>query len=167
MVSKVELSIVLPLKTYVTRSVSSALIPAIHADVDILPDRAPSIFVLDYGLVQLADEMGETKERYFIKSGIADVSDNKCRIMTSFAIPFNEITADLAKQKAEAAEKDDDKLFYEMIGDYLNGVRRRYLRTLNVFKDKELPTKDYREQMDDIRYQLDQLKKVFEQYEEE
>ena len=53
---EVNLSIILPSRIYLQEKVSSVIIPAVRADIDILPDRAPSVFALDFGLLQILNE---------------------------------------------------------------------------------------------------------------
>lgn len=159
MANQVELSIALPSHVYLEQKVDSVLLPAVRADVDILPDRAPSVFILDYGVVQILGRDGQPKARYFIKSGVADIANDQCRVMTSFILPFDDITPHLAKKKLEEVDDEDDKLFYEMVLDYQRGIRRRYLRTLNLFSDKSGLPRTYEETVEDVRTSLEELKK--------
>ena len=114
----------------------AVVLPAVRAPIEILPDRAPSVFVLDYGVVQVTGRGVDTKEKYFIYSGMADVAENHCKIMTQEVVAASEINVIAAKELAEKARDDNERLFYEMIVDHLRGVRRRYLRTLKVFARK-------------------------------
>lgn len=159
MVNQVELTIALPSQIYLEQKADSVLLPAVRADVNILPERAPSVFVLDYGVLQILGRDGQPKARYFIKSGMADIANDKCRVMTSFILPYEEMTPHLAKKKLEEVDNEDDKLFYEMILDYQRGIRRRYLRTLNLFSDKSGQQKTYDEVLEDVRAGLEALRK--------
>ncbi len=159
MVNQVELTIALPSQIYLEQKADSVLLPAVRADVNILPERAPSVFVLDYGVLQILGRDGQPKARYFIKSGMADIANDKCRVMTSFILPYEEMTPHLAKKKLEEVDNEDDKLFYEMILDYQRGIRRRYLRTLNLFSDKSGQQKTYDEVVEDVRAGLEALRK--------
>ena len=159
MVNQVELTIALPSQIYLEQKADSVLLPAVRADVNILPERAPSVFVLDYGVLQILGRDGQPKARYFIKSGMADIANDKCRVMTSFILPYEEMTPHLAKKKLEEVDNEDDRLFYEMILDYQRGIRRRYLRTLNLFSDKSGQQKTYDEVLEDVRAGLEALRK--------
>ena len=159
MVNQVELTIALPSQIYLEQKADSVLLPAVRADVNILPERAPSVFVLDYGVLQIFGRDGQPKARYFIKSGMADIANDKCRVMTSFILPYEEMTPHLAKKKLEEVNNEDDRLFYEMILDYQRGIRRRYLRTLNLFSDKSGQQKTYDEVVEDVRAGLEALRK--------
>ena len=135
MAKDVNLTIVLPAKIFLQEKVGSVIVPAVRADVDILPNRAPSVFALDFGLLQLLNENGSVKSKYFIQSGMAEVVDNECKVMTQGIISAD-ITAHEAKKRLDMAENEQMKIFYQMILDYQRGVRRRYLRTLQLYSKK-------------------------------
>ena len=159
MANQVKLSIILPAQTYLEEEVSSVIIPAVRSDIDILPERAPSVFVLDYGLVQVLGSGGQVKARYFIQSGMADVAENRCKVMTTGLVPFDDITPHDAKLKLDSAPNENERLFYQMILDHLRGIRRRYLRTLNVFNDKSARSQTHEERMQTIRDEIAKLRK--------
>ena len=133
---EINLSIILPARTYLEEKVASVILPAIRADVDVLPDRAPSVFALDFGLVKLFNENGTVKNSYFIQPGMAEIADNDCRIMTQGVIPEAEMRVADAKKKLAEAESEQMKLFYQMVIDYQRGARRRYLRTVQLYNKK-------------------------------
>ncbi len=134
--SDIKLTIELPTGIFLEKQVPGVVLPAVRAPIEILPDRAPSVFVLDYGVVQVTGRGTDTKEKYFIYSGAADVAENHCKIMTQEVVAASEINVNLAKELAEKAQDENQRLFYEMIVDHLRGVRRRYLRTLKVMGKK-------------------------------
>lgn len=136
MSNEVKLTIELPTGIFLEKNVPAVVLPAVRAPIEILPDRAPSVFVLDYGVVQVTGRGVDTKEKYFIYSGMADVAESHCKIMTQEVVAASEINVIAAKELAEKARDDNERLFYEMIVDHLRGVRRRYLRTLKVFARK-------------------------------
>lgn len=161
MQNEITLTIALPSKTYLSKKVASVILPAVRADVDILPNRAPSVFMLDYGLLQILDRFGSVTESYFLKLGVADIAQNNCHVMTQYVIPYEKINPSEAKKKAEAATDEDDKLFFQMILDYQRGIRRRYLRTLNVFGDKSEMVKSHEENIQEVKDELEMLRKRF------
>ena len=133
---EVNVSIILPARTYLHDTVASIVIPAVRADVDILPDRAPSVFALDFGLVKLFNQNGTLKDSYFIQPGMAEIANNECKIMTQGVISAKEVSAYDAKKKLAEAESEQMKLFYQMVLDYQRGARRRYLRTIQLYNKK-------------------------------
>lgn len=136
MANEVNVSIILPARIYLQEKAASIIIPAIRADVDILPDRAPSVFALDFGLVKLLNQNGTLKDSYFIQPGMAEIVNNECKIMTQGVISAKEVSAYDAKKKLADAESEQMKLFYQMVLDYQRGARRRYLRTIQLYNKK-------------------------------
>ena len=158
MEKNVHLTVAVPDRVYLEENVASVILPAVRADVNILPDRAPSIFVLDFGVLQILNANGSLKQRYFIQSGVAEIADNNCKVMIQGILPFDDINPHMAKKRVEAAENEQDRLFYQMILDYLRGIRRRYLRTLNLFSDKSGLPKTHEEIVADIKAEIEELK---------
>lgn len=158
MEKNVHLTVAVPDRVYLEENVASVILPAVRADVNILPDRAPSIFVLDFGVLQILNANGSLKQRYFIQSGVAEIADNNCKVMIQGILPFDDINPHMAKKRVEAAENEQDRLFYQMILDYLRGIRRRYLRTLNLFSDKSGLPKTHEEIVADIKAEIEKLK---------
>ena len=158
MEKNVHLTVAVPDRVYLEENVASVILPAVRADVNILPDRAPSIFVLDFGVLQILNANGSLKQRYFVQSGVAEIADNNCKVMIQGILPFDDINPHMAKKRVEAAENEQDRLFYQMILDYLRGIRRRYLRTLNLFSDKSGLPKTHEEIVADIKAEIEKLK---------
>ncbi len=156
--NELKLSIILPAKVYLEEKVASVIIPAVRAEVDILPDRAPSVFVLDFGVLQILDRNGTLKKRYFIQSGVAEVADNHCKVMTQGCVPYDSITPAIAKKKVEEAENEQGRLFFSMILDYQRGVRRRYLRTLQLYSKKKKRFKTQKEVKSEVKPEVEELK---------
>lgn len=136
MSNEVRLTIELPTGIFLEKNVPGVILPAVRAPIEILPDRAPSVFVLDYGVVQVTGRGMDTREKYFIYSGMADVAENHCKVMTQAVVAASEVNVNTARELAEKARDENERLFYEMIVDHLRGVRRRYLRTLKIFAKK-------------------------------
>ena len=158
MEKKLHLTIVVPSKIYLEEEVASVILPAVRADINILPERAPSVFILDFGVVQILDASGLAKAKYFVRSGVAEIARNLCKVMVQDIVPVDSIKPYDAKRKVEAAD-EQERLFYQMILDYQRGIRRRYLRTLKLFSDKSGLPKTHEEVVADIRAEMAELEK--------
>ena len=158
MAKEIKLSIVTPSKTYLETDVASVIIPAVRADVNILPQRAPSVFVLDFGVLQILDAGGAVKSKYFIQSGMAEIADNQCKVMTQGVIPYEDITFDEAKKRIETAQDEQGRLFFQMILDTQLGIQKRYLRTLKFFPIKRKEPITQEELISRIKADLDTLR---------
>ena len=73
---------------------------------------------------------------------ITQISDSLLTATYLGKIPYVEnegvadITINQAKERAENAHDEVERLFYEMIVDNMRGARRRYLRTLQIYARK-------------------------------
>ena len=157
--NEINLTNAVPSKIYLEEKVASVIVPAVRAAVNILPSRAPSVFVLDFGVLEILNDNGGVKKRYFVQSGMAEVAGNNCKVMVQGIVPFEEVDLRAAQKQIETAENEQEKLFYQMILDYQKGIRRRYLRTLNMFSRKSGHQKTYDEVISEIKYSIDELRK--------
>lgn len=157
--NEINLTIAVPSKIYLEEKIASVIVPAVRAAVNILPSRAPSVFVLDFGVLEILNDNGGVKKRYFVQSGMAEVAGNNCKVMVQGIVPFEEVDLRAAQKQIETAENEQEKLFYQMILDYQKGIRRRYLRTLNMFSRKSGHQKTYDEVISEIKYSIDELRK--------
>ena len=113
-----------PYKISTTAAVSKVVLPAANGDITILPDRAPTLILLKGGLLQVWDKDNKPQERYFIKSGVADVARNRCAVSAEKVVPFDKIDVERAAEKRDAAIHQDDKDFYQMIVEKLTLLSR-------------------------------------------
>lgn len=104
-----------PYKIFSTKKVAAVQIPAVNGDVTILPDRAPTLFLLQNGIVQLLDNQLKPIERYFIKGGVADVARNRCAISSEKVFSVEGADLQRAKEKREQALHDEDRAFYDFV----------------------------------------------------
>ena len=72
MIEKVKLRIETPDSNCLELEANGVIIPAAQGDITILSERAPSVFSLDYGVVQLLNADLKVKDKYYITSGAAD-----------------------------------------------------------------------------------------------
>lgn len=156
---EINLTIAVPSKVYLEEKVASVIVPAVRAAVNILPSRAPSVFVLDFGVLEILNEDSSLRKRYFVQSGMAEVAGNDCKVMVQGIVPFEDIDVRAAQRQVEQAQNEQEKLFYQMILDYQKGIRKRYLRTLNLFSRKSGHQKTYDEVISEIKYDIDELRK--------
>jgi F0F1-type ATP synthase epsilon subunit len=126
MSNKVKLIIEFPDKVMPAVEAESVIIPAKKGDVTILSERAPSVFMTDFGVVQLLDDKAQPSERYFVSAGVADVAEATIHLMVSQAIAWGKITADEAQQRLQITENKADKMYYQMILDKLAHKNVRY-----------------------------------------
>ena len=101
--NEINLTIAVPSKIYLEEKVASVIVPAVRAAVNILPSRAPSVFVLDFGVLEILNDNGGVKKRYFVQSGMAEVAGNNCKVMVQGIVPFEEVDLRAAQKQIETA----------------------------------------------------------------
>jgi len=120
MVDKVRLRIELPNAVMPEMEANGVIIPAVAGDVTILSERAPSVYALDYGMVQLLDANMKPFAKYYISAGVADVAQGEIKLMTGQVLKADEVT------KSEAEVKAQNDVFYQMIVDKMDNKTAKY-----------------------------------------
>lgn len=94
MEKNVELVIMLPDRIYKTAQVAKVVIPAAKGMMTILPDRAPTTVLLEYGLLNILEGDNSVAGRYFIKGGVADIAGDKCIVATEKVFDYDDINSE-------------------------------------------------------------------------
>ena len=103
--------------SYPSVSAERVVLPAVEGDLTVLSDRAPTSLLLRDGQVKVLDKENRIEHRYFVKGGIADIAQNVCNVSSEVIDEYNDMTIELAEQKRDAAEKQSEKDYYQMIVD--------------------------------------------------
>lgn len=107
--------VVTPEQQVMDEKITQAIVPAHDGLLGILTDRAPLLAKLGIGPLRI-DLPGGQRRYFFVSGGVAQVKDNRLTILTTQAIPANEIDAEAARAEyAEAAARrvTDEKSFEE------------------------------------------------------
>jgi F-type H+-transporting ATPase subunit epsilon len=115
----VALEIVSPEKLLLSRPVDMVVIPASEGDMGVLPGHAPMIVMLRGGTIDVYEGESIT-DRLFVGGGFAEVTPDRCTVLTTEVAPVTELNRTEAEQRlAEAnaalASLDPDDLAGEEI----------------------------------------------------
>jgi F-type H+-transporting ATPase subunit epsilon len=99
---KLQCVVVTPEKTLFDDVVDFVALPLFDGELGILPGRAPLIGRLGYG--ELRTKTGEVARRYFVDGGFAQVRNDVVTVLTSRAIPAEQVDAAAATKDLERAE---------------------------------------------------------------
>lgn len=99
--------VVTPEEQVVDQQVSQVVFPAHDGQIGILTDRAPLLAKIGVGELRLTPTSGQAKS-FFVDGGIAQMKDNKLTVLTTQAIPVEELSAETAR--AELAEASARKI---------------------------------------------------------
>jgi F-type H+-transporting ATPase subunit epsilon len=101
--SKLQCQVVTPEKTLFDKTVDFIALPLLDGELGVLPGRTPLVGRLGYG--ELRTKSNETVERYFVDGGFAQIRDNLVTILTSRALPANQIDSNTTAEALEKAEQ--------------------------------------------------------------
>ena len=103
--------VVTPEHQVLDESCSQVILPAFDGQIGILTDRAPLLAKLGIGVMRVDLASGQQRQ-YFVDGGIAQMKDNHLTILTTEAIPPEQINAETARaeyQEAVARRATDQK----------------------------------------------------------
>jgi F-type H+-transporting ATPase subunit epsilon len=99
--SKLNCIVVTPEETAVEAVVESVVVPLIDGEMGILPNHAAMIGRLGAGELRL--RTGDQLERFFLEGGFIQIADNTVSVLTSRAIPVDQLDAAAAEGQLESA----------------------------------------------------------------
>jgi F-type H+-transporting ATPase subunit epsilon len=99
---KLHCVVVTPEKTLFDESVDFVALPLYDGEAGVLPGRTPLIGRLGFG--ELRTKSNEVARRYFVDGGFVQVRDDVVTVLTSRAIPAEQLDASAAARELEALE---------------------------------------------------------------
>lgn len=117
MAESIQLQIFTPEKTALDKMIHRVVLPYGKINLTIIPERAPTSFVLHAGPLKILDEDNQIKEIYFIDGGVADVAQNLCKISVRHIVRRQDISAQQAAELQK--EEPQNAAFYQMIQEYI------------------------------------------------
>lgn len=93
----IAFKIYIPEKLILDKKVHRVILPSDGKTLTVIKDRAPTLMIVDMGVVQILDENDRIIEEYFVSGGAADIKDDTCSLLTEAAINRKDI--DLAKAR--------------------------------------------------------------------
>src|SRR5947209_9562623 len=94
--------IVTPELAVLDQTADFVALPMVDGELGVLPGRAPLIGRL--GIGELRTVVGNTIHRYFVDGGFAQVRDNAVTVLTSKAVPAEEIRLANAEEALRSAQ---------------------------------------------------------------
>ena len=94
--------VVTPERALVDQTADFVVLPMLDGELGVLPGRAPLIGRLGFG--ELRTVVGRTIHRYYIDGGFAQVRGNVVTVLTSKAMPAEEISLASAEEALKSAQ---------------------------------------------------------------
>src|SRR5438309_7442463 len=95
--------VVTPERAVLDQTADFVVLPMLDGELGVLPGRAPLIGRLGFG--ELRSVSGQTTRRYYIDGGFAQVRGNVVTVLTSKAMPAEEIVLADAERALRSAQE--------------------------------------------------------------
>jgi F-type H+-transporting ATPase subunit epsilon len=124
---KLQCVVVTPEKALLDELVDFVALPLFDGELGVLPGRTPLIGRLGFG--ELRTNSADQVRRYFVDGGFAQVRDNVVTVLTSRAIPAQDLDAaaaarDLEGQESRRVVTEHDRAEYDKAGARARGMLR-------------------------------------------
>jgi F-type H+-transporting ATPase subunit epsilon len=96
----IKMVVITPERQVLDENASAVVIPAHDGELGILRDRSP--LMCELGIGQLRYTIGDQTRRVFIDGGFAQIYDNQVTVLTSRAVPVEDISDDLLRTAEQA-----------------------------------------------------------------
>lgn len=123
MADEIMLTIANPMEIVLETAAARVMLPSVNGYITILPQRAPMILQLQNGLMQLLDSQGKPTARYFVRRGVANISEDKCIVSTEDLIEFDKITLAEAEDAAQNKPWPMQREFYAKVAEILSVMK--------------------------------------------
>lgn len=97
------LEIVTPAKPILAEEAELVIIPGGAGDFGVLPGHAALLSTLRPGTIEIRDKAMKVLNRFFVEGGFAEVTPQRCAILTEEALPVAEISRDEAEARLKRA----------------------------------------------------------------
>jgi F-type H+-transporting ATPase subunit epsilon len=95
--------VVTPEQQVLSDSAQSAVITAHDGELGILTNRAPLLVKLGVGPMRVTTAKGQAPRVFLVEGGIAQMQDNRLTVLTTRAIPAEQINAEAAQTELTEA----------------------------------------------------------------
>jgi F-type H+-transporting ATPase subunit epsilon len=99
--SRLRCVVITPEKKLFDEGVDFVAMPLYDGELGVLPGRGPLIGRLGYG--ELRTQVGGLTRRYFVDGGFAQVRDDVVTILTSRAMPLEQLDSNVVGEELQAA----------------------------------------------------------------
>ena len=102
-----QFELVAPERLIYSDQAELVVVPGAEGEFGVLPGHAPLISAVRTGIVEVFEYPAiKSKAKFFVAGGFAEVTAERCTVLSAEAVPVNEIDRDKVKQRLEQAELD-------------------------------------------------------------
>jgi F-type H+-transporting ATPase subunit epsilon len=114
-----QFELVAPEKLIFSDAVEFVVVPGMEGDFGVLPGHALLLSTVRPGVVEIHED-NQPKHRYFVSGGFAEVTGDRCTVLSTETIPIDDIDREATQKRLESAElewrdasSDEDRKKYE------------------------------------------------------
>ena len=105
MADTIAFELVSPDRLLISEDVEMVVIPGTEGDFGVLVDHQPMISSVRPGILEVHKEGAELR-RIFVSGGFAEVTGDRCVVMTEEALPLDEVERDDIELRIKDGEED-------------------------------------------------------------
>ena len=105
MVDKIAFELVSPDRLLISEDVDMIVVPGTEGDFGVLLGHQPMISTVRPGILEVQNSGGEDR-RIFVNGGFAEITGNRCAVMTEEAVPVEDLKRGDLEQRIKTAEED-------------------------------------------------------------
>ena len=100
-----QFELVAPEKLIFSDDIEFVVVPGAEGDFGVLPGHALLLSTVRPGIIEIF-ENDKPKERFFVAGGFAEVTPERCTVLSTESVNLDDIDEAGARQQLEAAERD-------------------------------------------------------------
>ena len=105
MASTLHFELVTPEKLVRSDDVHMVVVPGAEGDFGVLPGHALLLSTVRPGIIEIF-ENDKPKERFFVGGGFAEVTPERCTVLSTESVNLDEIDESAARERLDTAERD-------------------------------------------------------------
>ena len=105
MADKIAFELVSPDRLLISEDVDMIVVPGTEGDFGVLLGHQPMISTVRPGILEVQNSGGEDR-RIFVNGGFAEITGNRCAVMTEEAVPVEDLKRGDLEQRIKDAEED-------------------------------------------------------------
>ena len=100
-----QFELVAPEKLIYSDDIEFVVVPGAEGDFGVLPGHALLLSTVRPGIIEIF-ENDKPKERFFVGGGFAEVTPERCTVLSTESVNLNDIDESAARQRLDTAERD-------------------------------------------------------------
>jgi|TARA_B100000315_G_scaffold191909_1_gene182273 F-type H+-transporting ATPase subunit epsilon len=100
-----QFELVAPEKLVFSDDIEFVVVPGAEGDFGVLPGHALLLSTVRPGIIEIF-ENDKAKERFFVAGGFAEVTPERCTVLSTESVNLDDVDEGAARQRLDGAERD-------------------------------------------------------------